>query len=845
MRTLTDYHWNDIEQLVEAGVLRGNQSDFYKPFEFAIENRAAVITDVFARTGISARLDEMININSSTLPRFTGEFAPLLQEIKGYLSADYAVGIFVPTKKAASNIAHDLTGADISVILDDSASMTHGTVTISVGTLSSGFVIPGLRLAVFTGARAAVIVPARRERKDKNAFGSLEDLKEGDFIVHKHHGIGVFAGIHQINHHGLIRDYIKIQYKDSDILYLPVTQLDMVTRYVSPKDDANVTVAKLHSGEWQKVRKRIYREAREMAKELIELYARREHAKGVAFSADDEWQQEFESRFIYEETVDQLRSAYEIKQDMQKEAPMDRLLCGDVGVGKTEVALRAAFKCVLNGYQCAVLVPTTILAWQHLGTFLERMEPYPVKVAMLSRFSTTSEINNAKEGIKNGTVDIAIGTHRLIQKDISFKNLGLLVVDEEQRFGVGHKEKLKQQFPNIDVLTLSATPIPRTLNMAMSGLRDMSVIEYPPQDRHPVQTFVMEYDVNIIRDAIERELARGGQVFYLHNRIETIDRTASLLRELCPQARIETAHGQMAEGELSDIWRRMFVGDVDVLCCTSIIETGVDVSNCNTLIVEDSDRLGLAQLYQIRGRVGRSNRRAYAYFTFKRDSILTETAAKRLSAIRDFTSFGSGFKIALRDLQIRGAGGILSARQSGHMQEVGYDTYLDILNEAIADEKGIKKEKNTECQIDLVVDAYIPESYIFDLESRIEIYKRIAAIRSDEDAADILDELRDRFGPVPSSVEGLVSVSLVRVMASALDIYKVSQQDNRILLFTDSIDPESVKALIISNSRKVMVSAKGKSHLSIEVKEAEPPLDALNDAISVMLQPAVNVSAAD
>ena len=840
IRTLNEHHWGDIEQFVANGVLRGGRDDFYRPFDFDTKGKAAIYTDVFARTGIATHLSEMVNINAATLPRFTGEFAPLLQEIKGYLSTDFAVCFYVPTERAAANIVSDLKDADIKVN-EDNTTLFHGTVTVSVGTLYSGFVIPGMRIAVFTGARATLVPNETNEKKRKDSFGDLEDLKEGDFVVHKHHGIGIFSGIHRIDHHGLIRDYIKIQYQGTDVLYLPVTQLDMITRYISPKDDDRVSIAKLHSGEWQKLRKKIYRSAREMAKELIELYAKREYAEGIAFSEDSEWQKEFEARFIYEETVDQLRSVYEIKKDMQKSTPMDRLLCGDVGVGKTEVALRAAFKCVYDGYQCAILVPTTILAWQHFGTFLERMENYPIKIVMLSRFSTPKEIREAKEGIKNGTVDIAIGTHRLIQKDITFRKLGLLVVDEEQRFGVGHKEKLKQQFPTIDVLTLSATPIPRTLNMAMSGLRDMSVIEYPPQDRHPVQTFVLEYDSDVVRDAIEREVARGGQVFYLHNRIETIERTASFLRELCPDVRIETAHGRMDEGELSTIWRKMFVGEVDVLCCTSIIETGVDVSNCNTLIVEDADRLGLAQLYQIRGRVGRSNRRAYAYFTFRRDSIITETASKRLSAIRDFTSFGSGFKIAMRDLQIRGAGGILSARQSGHMQEVGYDTYLEILNEAIEDEKGIKREKPVECQIDLVVNAYIPDEYISDIESRIEVYRRIASLREKEDADDILDELKDRFGQVPPSVEGLVNVSLVRVSAGKLGIYEITQRDNRINFFTDSIDPDRVNTLIRSKSFKVMVAAKGKSHLSIDIREGEFPIDAATEAIKIMLEKPVSI----
>ena len=843
-KTLTEQHWDDVEPLITSGILKDTRNVFFKPFVTGLKGRAQLYSDVFARTGIAPGLSAMVNINASTLPRFTGELAPLIEDIRGYISSAFTVGVLMPTERAAANLLADLTDAGINAFIDNGGEPKHSAVALGTGSLTAGFEIPSLKLAMLTGAKtvAKQTTASRKERKRKNAFGSLEDLREGDFVVHKNHGIGVFSGIHRIDHHGLVRDYIKIKYHGTDILYLPVTQLDLVTQYIAPRGSSQIALAKLHSGEWQKTKQSVYRSAREMAKELIELYARREKAEGVAFSEDGEWQREFEARFIYEETADQLRAAEEIKGDMIKNAPMDRLLCGDVGVGKTEVALRAAFKCVLDGYQCAVLVPTTILAWQHLNTFLERLEAYPIKTAMLSRFATAKELKDAVAGIKNGTVDIAIGTHRLLQKDIIFKNLGLLVVDEEQRFGVGHKEKLKQQFTGVDVLTLSATPIPRTLNMALSGLRDMSVIEDPPEDRHPVQTFVMEYDLAIVRDAIERELSRGGQVFYLHNRVETIDRAAMQLRASCPDARIEVAHGQMSEEELSGVWRRMYTGDVDVLCCTTIIETGVDLGNCNTLIVEDADRLGLAQLYQIRGRVGRSNRRAFAYFTFRRDSVLTEVAAKRLAAVRDFTSFGSGFKIAMRDLQIRGAGGILSARQSGHMQAVGYDTYIDILNEAISDEKGIPKiKKRTECLVDLTVDAYIPEKYIPDSESRIEMYKRIAAIETKEDADDVLDELEDRFGGVPASVEGLVAVALLRAAAGALDIYEITQKNGQLYLYSDSVDPAAVMRLIDSKSRRVMVSAAGKSYISFAAHEDEPLIDALVDALDIMTaRPAVS-----
>ncbi|MBR3355209.1 MAG: DEAD/DEAH box helicase, partial [Oscillospiraceae bacterium] len=528
-------------------------------------------------------------------------------------------------------------------------------------------------------------------------------------------------------------------------------------------------------------------------------------------------------------------SSDEIKGDMQSRKPMDRLLCGDVGVGKTEVALRAAFKAISDGYQVAFLVPTTILALQHYRTILERMEAYPIKVAMLSRFASPKEVKAGVAGIRNGSVDIAVGTHRLLQKDIEFKKLGLLIVDEEQRFGVAHKEKLKEKFPNVDVLTLSATPIPRTLNMAMSGIRDMSVIENPPIDRHPVQTYVAEYDESTVRNAIKRELSRGGQVYYLHNRVETIERTASKLRDMVPEARVEIAHGQMSEEALSSVWKKLVEGECDILVCTTIIETGVDVANCNTLIVEDADNLGLAQLYQIRGRVGRSSRRAYAWFLFRKDKILTEVSAKRLAAIRDFTSFGSGFKIAMRDLQIRGAGSVLSARQSGHIQNVGYDTYVRILEQAVRDEQGLPApETEKECKIDLQISAYIPESYIPDNENRIEMYKRIADITCKADYDEVVEELRDRFGVLPECVRLLCSVSSARSNAARLGIYEIRQQRDSVMLYCDSFSNEQIKRAVGELPGRVYYAAKGKKYLAISLLSDENPLEAIFKILDVL-----------
>ncbi|MEA5050553.1 MAG: transcription-repair coupling factor [Oscillospiraceae bacterium] len=789
----------------------------------ALAGRARVYSDIFAHTP-DVPLAALADLGGSPLPLWSGEFSVLDEDLRDYTGRGFSCVVYLPTMKAASALVADLDAAGYSAALGDSPD--GGGVGVAVGSLSSGFEIPSAKLCVFASRREAAAQKKRRKRPaDERAIADLEDLRPGDLVVHVNHGIGMFDGIHRIDHHGFVRDYIKIKYRGEDTLYVPVTQLDMVSQYVSPRDPDNVRLAKLNSGEWAKTKQAVYRSVREMAKELIELYAKREQADGVGFPADDEWQRDFEARFPYDETDEQLRAADEIKRDMEKDRPMDRLLCGDVGVGKTEVALRAAFKCVSAGYQCAVLVPTTILAWQHYATFRERLDGFPVRVAMLSRFASAKEQREAVRGIRDGTVDIAIGTHKLLQKNIQFKKLGLLVVDEEQRFGVKHKEMLKQTFAGVDVLTLSATPIPRTLNMAMSGIRDMSVIEEPPQDRYPVATFVIEYDETMVLDAVRRELSRGGQVYFLHNRIDSIEGTAAHLRELLPDAAIDVAHGRMDEEVLSDVWQRLIAHETDILVCTTIIEAGVDVPNCNTLIVEDADRLGLSQLYQIRGRVGRSSRRAYAYFTFRRDRVLTEIAQKRLSAIRDFTSFGSGFRIAMRDLQIRGAGSVLSAKQSGHMEAVGYDTYLRILNEAVDDERGIRRKPAVEeCTVDLAVSAYIPEDYIPDSESRIEMYKRVAAIGSESDRADVLAEFLDRFGEPPACVTSLANVSLARVLGKKYGFYEISSpQKDAVLLYSDVIDEAAVRQFIRTNDRRVLLSVKGKAYVTAYCRPGEAP----------------------
>ena len=675
----------------------------------------------------------------------------------------------------------------------------------------------------------------KKRKKNRNALSSLSDIKPGDYVVHQSHGIGMYAGIQRLEVQGATKDYLKVQYSGSDVLYVPVTQLDLLSRYTAPGDEEKVKLAKLGGAEWQRTRAKVKKATEEMAQELIELYARRRQATGYAFPPDGDWQRDFETRFDYDETDDQLNATAEIKQDMEKGWPMDRLLCGDVGVGKTEVALRAAFKCVMGGKQCAILAPTTLLAWQHYNTILSRMEAFPVKVEMMSRFRTAKQQKETLRGLQSGSVDIVVGTHRLLSKDVKFHDLGLVIIDEEQRFGVKHKEKLKENFIGVDMLTLSATPIPRTLNMAMSGIRDLSTIEQPPIERQPVETFVLEYNDIILAEAMKKELARGGQVYYLHNRVDNIEACAAHVSKLVPGARIGIAHGKMTEEQISSVWQQLLDNEIDILVCTTLIETGVDVRNCNTLIIENADRMGLSQLYQIRGRVGRSSRKAYAYFTFTRDKVLTEIAAKRLSAIREFTSFGSGFRIAMRDLQIRGAGSLLGHSQHGHMEAVGYDLYVKMLGQAIAAARGeAPAPDKSDCLVDITVDAFLPEEYIPDAAGRIEAYKRIAAIETTSDAEDVLDELIDRYGSPPKSVQGLVDVSLVRVTAARVGIAEIVQRGDQLILYSDIVGPKQLGEVMEKFPHRVLYNALGRPYFSLRVQKGESPLVLLRDVVTLL-----------
>ena len=626
---------------------------------------------------------------------------------------------------------------------------------------------------------------------------------------------------------GFEKDYIKINYAGTDTLYVPATQLDLVSKYTGGGEEKPVKLSKMGGSDWVKTRSRAKSAAKDMAKKLIALYAERQRLPGHAFAPDSEWQREFEENFGYTETDDQLRCTAEIKGDMESSVPMDRLLCGDVGFGKTEVAMRAVMKCVLDGKQAAILVPTTVLAQQHYQTALQRFFGFPVNIGVLSRFQTGAQTTRLLADLASGKCDLVIGTHKLLRKDVKFKDLGLLVVDEEQRFGVTHKEHIKEMSRGVDVLTLSATPIPRTLNMAMSGIRDMSTIEEPPEDRLPVQTYVMEHDWGVIADAIRREIQRGGQVYYLHNRVEDIERTTKRLHELLDDVTIAVAHGQMDKAMLSNVMERVVSGEVQVLVCTTIIETGIDIPNVNTLIIEDADKLGLAQLHQIRGRVGRSTRSASAYLTFRRDKVLSEVAEKRLNAIRDFAQFGSGIKIAMRDLEIRGAGNLLGAEQSGHMIDVGYDMYMKLLSEAVLEARGIEVPARAECSADLAVAANIPDRYISSPEQRMDIYRRIALIRTEEEADDLTDELIDRFGETPPGVNALIHVALLRGEAGRAGITDISQKQGTLRFTLSDFDMEKVSALYAREEYKnrLRVEAGSKPCLSLKIKNKNRVID--------------------
>ena len=832
------YLWQlgeDAKALMERGELAGELADFARTFEELTEVLAdwpVCYLDAFTSSRYPQRPRTLLNLLTKQLPSYGASLETAVSDLAHYVSDGFRTVVLVSSEQRALNLQALLREQKMTTAVDFQLHELpgYGKAVIAVGGLTAGMEYPVGRFAVLTEGQS-LLGKKRRSKPvtNRQKLGSYADLSPGDLVVHEHHGVGRFLEMTKMTVDGVQKDYVKIAYAGADVLYVPATQLDLVSKYIGSGEDAQETrkLSRLGGTDWEKAKTRAKKAVKDLAKGLIQLYAERQRQPGFAFSPDSPWMKEFEDEFEYAETDDQLRCIAEIKQDMEQSRPMDRLLCGDVGYGKTEVAFRAIMKCVLDGKQAAILVPTTVLARQHYLTAKQRFAKYPVEIDVVSRFRTQTQMKDTLRRLEQGGIDLLIGTHRLFQKDVKFKDLGLLVIDEEQRFGVQHKEKLKELSKQVDVLTLSATPIPRTLNMALSGIRDMSTLEEPPMDRQPVQTYVLEHDWGVLSDAMRRELERGGQVYYLHNRVETITRTAARIKEMLGEdVAVAVAHGKMSQEELNDVMTRMSDGEVDVLVCTTIIETGIDIANANTLIIEDADHMGLAQLHQIRGRVGRSTRRAYAYLTYRRGKVLTEVASKRLGAIREFAEFGSGFKIAMRDLEIRGAGNVLGPEQSGFLLSVGYDMYLKLLEEAVLEERGEKPERPTECAADLSVAASIPDRYVPSPEQRMDLYRRIAAIRSEADADDVMDELIDRYGDPPRTVNNLISVALLRADAARNGISQIDQKGANLNFYLDQFDLQRVSALcgLEKYRSRLLFSAGERPYLALRLKKGEDAL---------------------
>lgn len=778
---LISYEYEEsMKNRLEGGYVVASQTKLMRPIAEVYKNMQSSRLMLLSSLDYKPKMlkpADYLRIDARSISSYNNSFEYLADDINKYKRTGYRVVLVCNSRTRAARIVADLEelGTQSYFSEDYDKEIMPGTVMVTYGNIHRGFEYPLIGFVIITEND---IFTSRTRKKQKKKYegrsiAGFNELNVGDYVVHEMHGLGVYKGIEKITVEGVEKDYIKIEYAGNSNLYVLATQLDRLQKYAASDTEKKPKLNKLGSVEWNKTKAKVHGAVEEIAKDLVELYSIRQNQKGYAFGPDTVWQKEFEEMFPYEETDDQLNAIADTKADMESTRIMDRLICGDVGYGKTEVAIRAAFKAVQEGKQVAYLVPTTILAQQHFNTFEQRMKNFPLKVAQLSSFRTNKEIKETLADLKKGFVDVVIGTHRLLSKDVEFKDLGLLIIDEEQRFGVAHKEKIKKLKNNIDVLTLSATPIPRTLHMSLVGIRDMSVLEEPPVDRVPIQTFVTEHNDEMIREAINRELARGGQVYYVYNRVRSIDEAAAHIQELVPQANVAFAHGQMEKRELEKIMVDFINGDIDVLISTTIIETGMDISNVNTMIIEDADKFGLSQLYQLRGRVGRSNRTAYAFLLYRRDRMLTEVAEKRLSAIREFSDFGSGFKIAMKDLEIRGAGNVLGKSQHGHMAAVGYDLYCKMLNEAVNDLKGIKNEYSFETNVDLSVDAYIPSAYIKSEYQKLDIYKRIAAIESEEELSDMKDELVDRYGSLSTPAVNLLNIALIKSMAHKIGIMEM------------------------------------------------------------------------
>ncbi len=761
----------------------------YNDLNYLIEDKSIILNTLLARQINEFDIKRIINFDSREVPTYNSKLELLAEDLNRLKYNGHKVVLVTSTLDRAKKLSKDLLEYNIEAIVSKTRDIEikSSQVIIIPGHISRGFEYKAIKFIVITDNEIIGVQKRSSSKKKKNKskngtkIESFLDLNVGDYVVHENSGIGRYTGIEQIVVNGIKKDYIKVIYQGGDNLYVPIDQMDKIQKYIGA-DVERVKLNKLGTSEWSRAKAKVKREIEDMTKDLIELYAKREKVKGFKFSKDTVWQNEFESLFPYEETEDQLKAIKETKKDMESSKVMDRLVCGDVGYGKTEVAIRAIFKACMDGKQVAVLVPTTILAQQHYNTFKERFEDYPIRVEVLSRFKTAKQQKDIINDAKKGLIDVLIGTHRIVSKDINLPKLGLVVIDEEQRFGVKHKESLKKIKNTVDVLTLSATPIPRTLHMSLSGIRDMSVIEDPPQERHPVITYVTEAKESVIQDEIERELARGGQVFFVYNRVEGIEKMAATIQNLVPDARVAVAHGRMTSKSLENIIFDFLNKEYDVLVCTTIIETGMDISNANTMIIYDADKMGLAQLYQLRGRVGRSSRQGYAYLMYEKDKVLSEVAEKRLKAIKEFTEFGSGFKIAMRDLEIRGAGNILGSQQHGHMAVIGYDLYVKMLNDAIRKVKGEPIIEEVDVEIDLSVNAYIPDYYIDDELIKLEMYKKIACIETKEDLSEVQNELEDRFSDIPKPVETLLNIAYIKFMCKKLKIEKVRQVKNEIIL---------------------------------------------------------------
>ena len=824
---LTDLHLCRVKQ----GLPCMDKDDFVSAF-----SKESVIVELFASSGVPFSAKASYSMFTRSVSGFGNNLQLLVDDISALLKAHTKILFLTPNERNAQNLLDLLHKNDLPAVMY-AGNLYPDTVSVCVDDsemLPKGFELQSANFALLSDTVAGTEnLPRRRLRavsKKAERIISYTDLSVGDLVVHVNHGIGRYMGIQNLVTAGAARDYIKIIYADGGILYVPCDQLDLVNKYIG---DENTKLSKMGGAEWKKAKVRAKAAASNIAKDLIRLYAERRARAGYAFPPDDDFQEEFEQNFEYEDTEGQTVATKEIKTDMERCYPMDRLLCGDVGFGKTEVALRAAFKAVFAGKQVAFLVPTTILAFQHYQTLVARFRGYPVEIGMLSRFVSKKEQEECLYRLKEGKLNIVVGTHRLLQKDVQFRDLGLLIVDEEQRFGVKHKELLKELAKDVDVLTLTATPIPRTLNMALSGIRDMSVLEEAPIDRVPVQTFVLEHEEDVIAEAIRRELRRGGQVFYLHNFVDSIYSKASDISKLFPDRTVAIAHGQMGKDELAEVWQDMVEGKIDILVCTTIIETGVNIPNANTLIIEEANRMGLSQLHQIRGRVGRSTRKAYAYLTYRKGSILSEIAEKRLEAIKEFTEFGSGFKIAMRDLELRGAGNILGAEQSGHMEAIGYDLYVKILEDAVNAEKGIEPKAERNCIVDLRVDAYIPEKYIKAPKLRMDIYRKIVTVANEDDRKDLEDELEDRFGEQPKPVRNLVDVSLIRHAAMDAGFTSIEEKEGIVAFFHPALDAKAAVRLPHQPGfhGRIMLTLSGRMHIALRMP---PECDLLADVRKIL-----------